>query len=166
VSAHDDKLIAFRYQSILTTEARHDAWVSSTVRKEAAWNTPYDTPLGFSGVYSLASQFITSCPSTNPTLPVSTFPALTLGTATPGASTTVSFTNKDNKSPIYLAYYSGLSVVYSTIEGGKTTVPKSLANSGTVYAAVVTSNTGTPTDSTTLSGLAILDFAFSSSAKQ
>jgi hypothetical protein len=40
--------------AILTPEARHDAWVGSAVNKEEAWNLPYDTPLGLSGVYSLA----------------------------------------------------------------------------------------------------------------
>jgi hypothetical protein len=43
--------------SILTTEARHNAWIGSAVNKEEAWNLPYDTPLGLSGVYSLACTF-------------------------------------------------------------------------------------------------------------
>jgi hypothetical protein len=41
-------------QSILTAEARHDAWVASAVNKGAAWNIPYDTPLDLSAVFSLA----------------------------------------------------------------------------------------------------------------
>lgn len=41
-------------QSILTVESRHDAWVGAAVDKQAAWNEAYDTPLGLSGVYSLA----------------------------------------------------------------------------------------------------------------
>jgi hypothetical protein len=40
--------------SILTVEAEHDAWVGSAVDKGAAWATAYQTPLTFSGVYSLA----------------------------------------------------------------------------------------------------------------
>jgi hypothetical protein len=39
-------------------------------------------------------------------------------------------------------------------------VPTNLTNSGQVYAAVVSNNTGTPSDSQTLSGLAILTFPF------
>jgi hypothetical protein len=43
--------------SILTAEARHDAWVASAVNKGAAWNIPYDTPLDLSAVFSLACKF-------------------------------------------------------------------------------------------------------------
>jgi hypothetical protein len=65
--------------SILTTEARHQAWINSAVLKDAAWSGPEDTPLDFDEVYSIASAFITGCPSSNPTLPVKAFPALTIG---------------------------------------------------------------------------------------
>ncbi|OCF33252.1 hypothetical protein I317_03685 [Kwoniella heveanensis CBS 569] len=65
--------------SILTTEARHQAWLNSAVEKNSAWSGPEDTPLDFDEVYSIASAFIKSCPSTNPTLPVKAFPALTIG---------------------------------------------------------------------------------------
>jgi pyrroloquinoline quinone (PQQ) biosynthesis protein C len=40
--------------SILAVEAQHDAWVSSAVEQKAGWDTAYETPLGLSGVYSLA----------------------------------------------------------------------------------------------------------------
>jgi hypothetical protein len=40
--------------SIIAVEAEHDAWVGSAVDKGAAWATAYQTPLTFSGVYSLA----------------------------------------------------------------------------------------------------------------
>ncbi|WVW82185.1 hypothetical protein I302_104191 [Kwoniella bestiolae CBS 10118] len=65
--------------SILTTEARHQAWLYSSVEKGPAWSGPEDTPLDFDEVYSIASAFIKSCPSSNPTLPVKAFPALTIG---------------------------------------------------------------------------------------
>lgn len=42
----------------------------------------FDDPLSVNDVYTLASPFIKSCPSTNPPLPVKAFPALSL--ATPG----------------------------------------------------------------------------------
>ncbi|EIN06278.1 hypothetical protein PUNSTDRAFT_115574 [Punctularia strigosozonata HHB-11173 SS5] len=155
--------------SILTTEARHDAWISSAVRKEAAWNLPYDTPLGLSGVYSIASQFITSCPSSNPTLPVTTYPSFSLTPAAPavGEKVKMNFDNKDNNSPLYVAYYSGLNVFYSDVASdGTTTIPSDLKNAGTVYASVVKSKDATPTDQTTLSGLTILYFAFNSATQQ
>lgn len=37
----------------------------------------YDIPLDFNQVYSLAALFITSCPESNPALPVKAFPVLT-----------------------------------------------------------------------------------------
>ncbi|WWC66440.1 uncharacterized protein I206_100342 [Kwoniella pini CBS 10737] len=76
--------------SILTTESRHQAWLYSSVDKGPAWSGPEDTPLDFDEVYSIASAFITSCPSTNPTLPVKAFPTLAIaqdGTITTSAST-------------------------------------------------------------------------------
>jgi hypothetical protein len=171
--------------SILSTEARHDAWVASAVQKGAGWNLPYDTPLGFSGVYSIASQFITSCPPGYPSLPVKPLPALTLSSPTPavGSQVTVSFTASAKFSPMYasqlifqamslicspsyLAYYTGLNTYFEEISGGKASVPVSLANTGAVYAAVVSNNTKTPSDGTMLSGLAILDFPFDSSLTQ
>jgi hypothetical protein len=171
--------------SILTTEARHDAWVASAVQKGAGWNVPYDTPLSFSGVYSIASQFITSCPPGYPSLPVKPLPALTLSSPTPavGSQVDISFNNSANVSPIYvspltfkatslicsrsyLAYYTGLNTYLEEISGGKTSIPVSLANTGAVYAAVVSNNTKTPSDGTMLSALAILDFPFDSSLTQ
>lgn len=65
--------------SILTTEARHQAWVSSAVNQAEPWSGPYDTPVAFSPVYSVAAQFIKngSCPASNGALPFTAFPALT-----------------------------------------------------------------------------------------
>jgi hypothetical protein len=65
----------------------------------------------------------------------------------------------------YLAYYSGLNMFFEEIKDGKAMVPQNLTNAGTVYAAVVSNNTA-PSDSTTLSGLAILDFPFVSAVTQ
>jgi len=45
--------------SILTTEARHQAWISAAVDKQNPWSSPYDTPLKYAGVYSLVTPFIT-----------------------------------------------------------------------------------------------------------
>jgi hypothetical protein len=63
--------------SILTVEARHSSYIRGGL-KEAPFAQPFDTPLTLNEVYSLASQFITSCPSSNPPLPVKAFPKLTL----------------------------------------------------------------------------------------
>jgi hypothetical protein len=72
-------------------EARHSAYIRNT-NGLSPFPSPFDTPLDFNEVYSLAAQFvrysaalaawlnvaqITSCPSSNPTLPVKAFPVLT-----------------------------------------------------------------------------------------
>ena len=49
--------------SVLTTEARHAAWVSSAVRKGAPWSGALDVPLGYNQVYSLACKLLTQCGS-------------------------------------------------------------------------------------------------------
>lgn len=46
---------------------------------------PFDTPLLFGEVYSLAAPFVESCPSTNPKLPVKAFPTISV---TPGDNET------------------------------------------------------------------------------
>lgn len=63
--------------SILTVEARHSSYIRAGL-KEAPFPQPFDAPLSINEVYSLASQFITSCPKENPALPVKAFPKLAL----------------------------------------------------------------------------------------
>lgn len=115
-----------------------------------------------------SEQFITSCPSTNPQLPVTTVPALTLSPAAPtaGSTVTVGFTPASSQGAMYLAFHNGLAVEYAEIKDGKATVPADLAKAGTVYANVVSSSQGTPTDATTLSGVAILYFGIGSTDSQ
>jgi hypothetical protein len=88
--------------------------------------------------------------------------------ATPkvGSMIDVKFENKANVTTTYLAFYSGLNVFFSEIKGGQAMVPTNLTNSGQIYAAVVSNNTGTPSNSQTLSGLAILSFPFDAEASQ
>jgi len=65
--------------SVLTVEARHTAYVRAALG-ESPFPSPFDTPLTIDEVYTLAAQFIVSCPSTNVKLPVKAFPVLKLGT--------------------------------------------------------------------------------------
>jgi hypothetical protein len=112
--------------------------------------------------YLLTAQFITACPSGYKFPPVTSYPALTVSNAMPkvGSMIDVKFDNKANVATTYLAFYSGLSTYFSEIKNGQAMVPTNLTNSGQVYAAVVSNNTGTPSDAQTLSGLAILSFPF------
>lgn len=55
--------------SILTVESRHSAYLRNEIAL-SPFPTPFDTPLSLDEVYTLASPYIKSCPSSNPTLPV------------------------------------------------------------------------------------------------
>ncbi|OQE38004.1 hypothetical protein PENCOP_c009G03095 [Penicillium coprophilum] len=61
--------------SILTTEARHSAYLRAAVG-EVPFAQAFDNPLSFNEVYTVASPFIASCPSSNGPLPVKAFPSL------------------------------------------------------------------------------------------
>lgn len=106
----------------MTTEARHQAWLSSAVNKNEPWSGPYDTPVIFDVIYSAAAPFIKSCPASNPALPFKAFPALTYDAAT-GAVTGAS----DGQ---YIALYQGLNIATYPIQGGKVQLP---ATQGTAY---------------------------------
>ncbi|KAH9851445.1 ferritin-like domain-containing protein [Lenzites betulinus] len=162
-----DKGVLTDAASILSVEARHSSWISSAVRKEQGWNGPFDAPLTPSGAFSIASLFVKSCPSSNPALPVKTFPALTLSEAAPahGAAVAATFTpaaGADTSAPRYVAWLNGLAVEFSDLDkDGKTTVPSDLE--GTVFAAVVSSKS-MPSDGNMLSGFTIAEFPFTSFA--
>ena len=155
-------------QSILAVESRHAGWVSSAVLKLQAWNGPFDTPLPPSGAFSLAAQFITSCPSTNPPLPVQAFPALTLSNSAPAAGAKIKAAIASPKGAkiegkTFLAWLDGLDVVYTDVAAdGSTTVPPGLA--GTVYAVAVSSKDSPLSDAVLRSGFAVVQFPFTSKA--
>jgi hypothetical protein len=106
-------LALFLAGSILTTEARHQGWISSAVLQGNAWSVPEDTPVSFSPVYTAALSFITSCPETNPTLPFTQFAALAYDAAT-GAVTYPGMKDGD-----FIAVYQGLSVGTYPVKNGK-----------------------------------------------
>jgi len=143
--------------SILTTEARHAAWVASAVNKGPAWSGPFDVPLDFNQVYSLAAPFIVagSCPSSNPSLPVKAFPGLTYTPASPAPGQTITLTFPSTSGSTYLALYTGLNVNYYPITNGKVQLPKGL--DGTVYGVVTTSGSSV-SDDNTVAGPAVFLF--------
>ncbi|KAI0768831.1 ferritin-like domain-containing protein [Trametes elegans] len=165
-----DKSILTAAASILSVEARHAAWVSAPVDKDQGWNGPFDAPLTPSGAFSLASLFVTSCPESNPALPVKLFPALTLSNGAPAHGSPVTLTFDGAKSTsgagkAFAAWLSGLNVVYSDVAAdGSTTVPDTLE--GTAFVAVVSSKAEPPSDDNLLSGFAIAEFPFDSHATE
>lgn len=69
--------------SILTIESRHSAYVRdvSSNSRLSPFPAAQDVGLSPNAIFTLASAFITSCPESNPALPVKSFPALA---ASPG----------------------------------------------------------------------------------
>lgn len=62
----------------MTVEARHTAFIRALL-KQAPVPQPFENPLSPMSVFTLASQFIVSCPSSNAPLPFTAFPPLQLG---------------------------------------------------------------------------------------
>lgn len=93
--------------SILTVEARHSSYLRAAQR-QSPFPQAFDAPLSINEVYSLASQFITSCPESNPALPVKAFPALTLdpksGTVKTGSKVTLLTPVSSHVTPILCTY--------------------------------------------------------------
>lgn len=144
---------------ILSTEARHQAWQNSAVSKHNPWGSAYDTPLGLDMVYTIASAFITSCPSTNAALPVMAFPALTVGAGNPGDN--VAFTFEDNhNSTNYAIFYEGLGSSACQLDANDMcTIPTGLQGIGYVLISTV-SDAANVTNESIVAGPAIFDFPF------
>ncbi|CAK5281050.1 unnamed protein product [Mycena citricolor] len=146
--------------SILATEARHAAWLHSAVLKQEPWSGAYETPLDLRQVFSLAVPFITSCPSSNPALPLMAFPTLKFTGPKNGAVTLDYQTNQTGDA--FLALFTGVNTLFAPIVNKTAKLPSNLQ--GTVY-AVVSSNGSAVSDDTTLAGPAIMQFPFGADAK-
>lgn len=146
---------------ILAVEARHSSWIESSVNESYPWSSPYDTPLTPTAVYSLASQFITECPESNATLPLTPFPALNIttsdGAIAPGSQVELVY-NATTNATEYLAFYAGMNTTLVEITNKTATIPADLL--GFVY-AVVTSSNSSISDETTVAGPVILSFPIS-----
>lgn len=161
----EDKDYLLAAATVLSTEARHSAWIDSAVREGSAWSGPFDTPLDLSQAFTIASGLITSCPPTNPKLPATLFTALTLPDPTsawPGSTTPISFTppgNLDRSTKLYGAFLSGQEalIVPLSDDGKSVSVPDTLR--GTVYLLVTTDADGVD-DSKTIAGPTLLEFPF------
>jgi len=147
--------------AILTVESRHSAYIRNTIG-ESPFPEPFDIPLDFNQVYSLAAPFIKSCPSTNPTLPVKAFPGLTAttsGKAKAGGQTKLTPTDSSSiqgKGQLYAAF-----IGYPTSAFGEyntetmmVTIPSNIE--GQTYVVLTTSNS-TVTDDNTVAGVGLLE---------
>lgn len=111
--------------SILTVESRHSSYIRAELG-ESPFPNPFDTPLDFNGVFSLAAQFITGFAPNDPALPFMAFPPLKIaGDATvyKAGSSSITFSNALSNAkakglvggpdtPVYAVFYSGLDAYY------------------------------------------------------
>jgi len=152
--------------SILTVESRHSAYIRAS-QKQSPFPQPFDAPLDYDEVYSLAAPFIKNCPSTNPPLPVKAFPAVAVGNqgeVTPGQTVTLNTPGytlvAPNGGKIYAAFIAvtGPTFVEATpVDGGFTVVvPKGFA--GQTYAVLTACNDRVDDDSVA-AGPAIIPIA-------
>jgi hypothetical protein len=120
--------------SILTVESRHSSYIRDAL-DQAPFPKPFDTPLDFNAVYSLAAGFITGFAPGTPTLPFKAFPPLTVQPSKKpyvAGKSPVTFTDAyanakqaglvQEKTPVYAVLYSGLDTYYVPVtvaQGGK-----------------------------------------------
>lgn len=147
--------------SILVTEALHQSATRGAIGEIPMANV-FGTPLGINAVYSIASAFITSCPSTNQALPVKAYPALTYVSGTPTApGALIDLEPKTIPSgDFFVTFISGLDILpvkASSVDGGMimAAVPEGI--SGQSYVFLTSDNSGVVNDTTVLAGPAILE---------
>ncbi|KAI0027668.1 ferritin-like domain-containing protein [Vararia minispora EC-137] len=146
--------------SILSTEARQASWVEADVRKGSPWGTAYETPLDFNQAFTLASPFITSCPSSNPELPATAYPALsTNGTAIAGGTIGLNYTAPSSNDTLYAIFLNGLTPTVTALNLTKTQVAIPDTLRGFTYLYISTDSTGNNI-SKTVAGPTVLDLSF------
>ncbi|KAJ5261081.1 ferritin-like domain-containing protein [Penicillium angulare] len=147
--------------SILTVEARHSSYLRAAAG-EVPFPQPFDNPLDFDEVYTVASPFIVSCPNSNPALPVKAFPSLTstsLGTLLPGSK--VSLATGEGfmaKGTVYAAFITVTGPIWAIVTpsdaGYSVTIPRGVAGQSYV---VLTSSNDKVSDDNIIAGPAILE---------
>lgn len=160
-----DKTYLTAAGSILTDEARHSSYLRAAIG-EAPFAQPFDNPLDFDEVYTVASPFIASCPSSNQKLPVMAFPSLTMTSTAPvmsgskvqlmcGSGYDMSMNTQD----IYAAFITVTGPVWSPLSSdgaGKFTVDVPEGIAGQSY-VVLTKGNKAATDDNIVAGPAIIE---------
>lgn len=149
--------------SILTVEARHSAYVRNAIAQQP-FPQPFDNPLSYNSVYTLAAQFITGCPSTNAALPVKAFPLLTATSADAsiktGSKLTLALKGTKIEGTVYAAFITVTGPVFvnvTVVNGGyEVVVPKGVA--GQSYLVLTSCNTAA-SDDTILAGPAVVEIS-------
>ncbi|CCU77500.1 unnamed protein product [Blumeria hordei] len=142
---------------IVTVEARHQTFIR-TASKAAAIPGPFDTPLGIRAVFSIAANFIQSCPNGS-NLAITPFPALTM-------SPTQSMTKLIGGSEVRMESPAAMSATscafvnggqtggssFTPFQNGACVVPMGLTGITYVHLASSTPGDGVLTDSITVAG--------------
>ncbi|KAF9063985.1 ferritin-like domain-containing protein [Rhodocollybia butyracea] len=152
--------------SILSTEARQSTWIQNTVQKLNPWSGAFEVPLSPNQVFTIASNFIVSCPSSNPPIiATAPFPQLTIpATAAPGQQVQLSFSTQSSYSPsdLAVAFLTSNGTVFAEFSGSSYTMtfPTTEQLLGTVFVLIVNSTSESVTDATTVAGPTPLMFPF------
>jgi len=152
--------------AILVTEALHQS-TERAANGEVAEANVFGTPLGLNAVYTIAAQFITSCPSSNQALLVKAYPSLTLKSGaptSPGANVDLVLENLPSGT-YYATFVSGLnitSVHIQPIQNGMIMAEVPENASGQSYVFLTSDNSGNITDSSVIAGPAIIEVTPSS----
>lgn len=141
--------------AILVTEALHQSATRGAVGEIPMANI-FGTPMGLNAVYTIASAFIVSCPSSNMALPVMAYPSLTLVSGEPTApNATIDLMPKTMPSgTVYATFVSGLDIlpVSTTMMNGMVQAVIPVGVSGQSYVFLTSDNSGNLTDSSILAG--------------
>lgn len=150
--------------SILTVESRHSAYLRRNQNPALSpFPSPFDIPLDFDEVYTLAAQFIASCPSSNTNLPMlKAFPAITVmpaGIAKPGDKLTLKTAKTVDAKAAYFITATG--AVQAPLSGSgcdyTVTIPDGVQK-GQEY-LVLTSAAAKPSDDNIVAGPAVVEIA-------
>lgn len=127
----------------------------------------FGTPLGLNPVYTIASSFITACPSTNAALPVKAYPSLSVVSGEPTAPGAM-LDLKPKTMPtgtFYATFVSGLQIIPvapASSANGMIMVEVPMNISGQSYVFLTSDNSGNVTDATVMAGPAIIEVTPSS----
>jgi hypothetical protein len=124
--------------SIVTVEARHQTFIRAASKAVPVPNA-FDTPLGPRAVFTLASQFIQSCPQGS-NLNIQAFPAIALAGGGTGITAGQSLVLADPNQPAgagFCAFVNQGMSMFAPLTSGSCNVPQNM--SGEVYMMVTRS---------------------------
>jgi hypothetical protein len=123
---------------IVTVEARHQTFIRSALKANPVPNA-FDTPLDPRAVFTLASQFITSCPNGS-NLNIQAFPAISLAGGGTNIAAGQQLLLADPNQPIgaqFCAFVNQGQTMFAQLNQGACQVPQNM--SGEVYMLVTKS---------------------------